>query len=256
MLTLKIARSFWNSILRKITVDRGSKACINDLEEHIDRPWKLAGDLEEPLASRSVLRSLEESLFIRQGDYWTIRYQGQTAILKASRGLDSVSYLLRRPGREVHVSELLATPIYLPAPTVLRSLREAGGDVVTAGLQDAGSILDSQAKAEYKHRIDELRKDIEEAEKFKDSYRAAVARSEIDTIAEQLAAAVGFGARNRCASSGAERARSAVTKRIKQAINRIGAVIPQLGRHLAARIKTGYFCSYNPHPDRSVAWKF
>ena len=74
-------------------------------------------------------------------------------------------------------SELLATPIYLPAPAVLRSLREAGGDVVTAGLQDAGSILDSQAKAEYKHRIDELRKDIEEAEKFKDSYRAAVARA-------------------------------------------------------------------------------
>jgi hypothetical protein len=25
---------------------------------------------------------------------------------------------------------------------------------------------------------------------------------------------------------------------------------------LAARIKTGYFCSYNPHLDRPVAWKF
>jgi hypothetical protein len=32
--------------------------------------------------------------------------------------------------------------------------------------------------------------------------------------------------------------------------------IPSLGYHLAARIKTGYFCSYNPHPERPVPWKF
>jgi hypothetical protein len=35
-------------------------------------------------------------------------------------------------------------------------------------------------------------------------------------------------------------------------INRIAEVIPALGHHLYARIKTGYFCSYNPHPDRPV----
>jgi len=31
---------------------------------------------------------------------------------------------------------------------------------------------------------------------------------------------------------------------------------PSLGHHLTASIKTGYFCSYNPHLDRPVAWKF
>src|SRR6266446_10954076 len=56
--------------------------------------------------------------------------------------------------------------------------------------------------------------------------------------------------------SGAERARSAVTKCIKKAIRKICEAIPSLGYHLAVRIKTGYFCSYNPHPDRPVAWKF
>ncbi len=78
----------------------------------------------------------------------------------------------------------------------------------------------------------------------------------MDAIAEQLAAAVGLGGRDRRASSDAERARSAVTKRIKESITRIAEVIPPLGHHLAARIKTGYFCSYNPHPDRPVAWEF
>ena len=139
---------------------------------------------------------------------------------------------------------------------MLSDLREVGVHAVTAGRRDAGPILDSRAKAEYKERIDELRNDLDEAERFNDSYRAARARSEMDAVAGQLAAAVGLGGRDRRASSGAERARSAVTKRIKKAINRIARVVPPLGRHLGTRIKTGYFCSYNPHPDRPVSWKF
>jgi non-specific serine/threonine protein kinase len=260
VVTLRIAGSFWNSILRSVTVNRASRVCINGLDEHIDSPRGPVGasleSLEESRASRPVLRPPEEAAFIRQGDYWTIRYQGQVAILKATRGLDCLGYLLRHPVRDVHVSELLATPIDLPAPALLGSLREAGGDAVTAGLQNAGPILDSRAKAEYKRRIDDLRKDTEEAERFNDFYRAARDRSEMDAIAEQLAAAVGLGGRDRRSSSEAERARSAVTKRIKEAINRIADVIPLLGCHLAARIKTGYFCSYNPRPDRPIAWKF
>ena len=106
MLKLKIARNFWNSILRSITGNRATMTCINTFVASTSFE-----SLEESLASRSVLRPLEESVFIREGDYWSIRYQGQTAILKATRGLDCLGYLLRRPGREVHVSELPATAI-------------------------------------------------------------------------------------------------------------------------------------------------
>jgi hypothetical protein len=208
------------------------------------------------LLQGGVLRPVDESVFIRLGDYWTIRYQGQAAILKATRGLDCLGHLLRHPGRAVHVSELPGPADDLPVPALLDGLWEVGGYAVTAGLQDAGPILDSRAKAEYKQRIDELRNDLAEAERFNDSYRASRARAEMDALAGQLAAAVGLGGRDRRSSSQAERARSAVTKRIKEAITRIAEVIPPLGRHLAARIKTGYFCSYNPHPDHPVAWKF
>ena len=75
-------------------------------------------------------------------------------------------------------------------------------------------------------------------------------------LVEQLASAVGLGGRNRRIGSEAERARSAVTKRIKSSIKRIGETIPSLGSHLATRVKTGYFCSYNPPSERPVAWKF
>jgi hypothetical protein len=197
--------------------------------------------VRQAAADCSILSTREESLFLRQNDYWIIRYHGHTAFLKSTRGLDCLCYLLRHPARDVHVSELLATPIDLPA---------------SAFFHDAGPILDSRAKAEYKRRIDELQNDLKEAERFNDSYRAAKTRSDMDAIAEQLAAAVGLGGRNRRSLSQAERARSAVTKCIKKAIQRIDEAIPSLGYHLASRIKTGYFCSYNPHPDRPVSWKF
>jgi hypothetical protein len=255
MLTVRIARKFWHSILSGVTVNRTSKACDSSPNGNIDRGEALVETLGQSHVSIPV-HPLEEATFIRQGDYWTIRYQGQTVILKATRGLDCLGYLLRHPARDVHVSELLAGRLNVPAPSLLSGMREVGVHAVIAGFQDAGSILDSRAKAEYKQRIDELRNELDEAERFNDSYRAAKARCEIGAIARQLAVAVGLGGRDRRASSGAERARSAVTKRIKEAIKRIAEVVPPLGRHLAARIKTGYFCSYNPHPDRPVAWKF
>ena len=117
-------------------------------------------------------------------------------------------------------------------------------------------LLDPQAKAQYQHRLTELRADLHEAEQRNDPHRAAKARDEMDAIAQHLASAIGLGGHDRKTSSAAERARSAVTKRLKQAIQKIAEANPSLGLHLTARIKTGYFCSYNPHPDRPVAWKF
>ena len=81
-------------------------------------------------------------------------------------------------------------------------------------------------------------------------------QAEVLNLARQLASAVGLGGRDRKTGSEAERARSAVTKRIKNSINRIGEVVPSLRSHLAVRVKTGYFCSYNPHPERPVVWRF
>jgi non-specific serine/threonine protein kinase len=117
-------------------------------------------------------------------------------------------------------------------------------------------VLDAQAKAEYKRRLKDLQQELEEAERFNDFYRAAKAQHEVNAISRYLACAIGLAGRDRKTSSQAERARSAVTKRIKRAIRKTGEAIPSLGHHLSARIKAGYFCSYNPHPDRPVVWKF
>ena len=203
---------------------------------------------------RSPLFTHEKFVFSRRGDYWVIGYRRTVAFFKATRGLQDLALLLGNPGREFHVCELVGRGI--GKPLLLgkgKRVKHASQD----GLQsDLGPILDAQAKAEYKRRLDDLRRDMEEAERFNDTARAERDREEVDALAGQLAAAVGSGGRNRRIGSEAERARSAVTKRIKSSIKRIGQAIPSLGGHLLTRVKTGYFCSYSPHPDRPVAWTF
>jgi hypothetical protein len=51
-----------------------------------------------------------------------------------------------------------------------------------------------------------------------------------------------------------ERARLAVTKRIKAAIHKIEQHHTALGLHLIASIKTGYQCAYLPDPHDPVSW--
>jgi hypothetical protein len=193
----------------------------------------------------------EESLFLRQNDYWTIRYHGHTALFKSTRGLDYLAVLLRDPGREFHVTELVACPIDASTPAGV----SANGRV-TGVFYAGASLLDAHAKAEYKCRVNELRRELDQVKRFNDLQRKTEVQDELQAIADHLASAVGLGGRDRRTSSDTERARSAVTKCIKKAVREIGEAIPSLGYHLAARIKTGYFCSYNPHPDRPVAWKF
>jgi len=198
------------------------------------------------------LATHEESLFIQPDEYWTIRYQGHVALIKSTRGLHYLAILLRDPRREFHVRELLAHPLDASAP----SAGVAVPKQLTGGLFYGFPVLDAQAKAEYKRRINDLRDELEEAERVDDAQRKTEIQNELEAICNHLAYAVGLRGRDRKTCSDAERARSAVTKCIKKAIRKIGEAIPSLGYHFADSIKTGYFCSYHPHSDRAVAWKF
>ena len=188
-----------------------------------------------------------QSLFLRNNDYWIIRYHRHVAFLKSMRGLYYLAIMLREPRREFHVLELV--PHAMDASSLAAV---AANGHIRRGLFAALPVLDAKAKAELKSRLDALRQELNEAERFNDFQRKTEAQNELQAIAEYLVSAVG---RDRKTSADGERARSAVTKCIKKAIKKIGDAIPSLGCHLAARVKTGYFCSYNPHPDRPVAWK-
>lgn len=180
---------------------------------------------------------------LRDGKFWTLSCGGASHRLKDSRGLRFLAHLLRNAGQEFHVLDLIG--LVAGEPPDPRAPRAQGG---------AGALLDDRAKSAYRARVEALREDIEEAERFNDRGRAERAREELEAISEQLAAAVGLGGRNREAASAAERARSTVTQRIKDAIRKIGTEEPTLGGALSRAVKTGTFCVYRADAGSPITW--
>jgi tetratricopeptide (TPR) repeat protein len=189
--------------------------------------------------------------FRREGEYWTVVYDGAVVRLKDSKGLRHLARLLAHPGRELLAVDLeaAASPPAAPGP--------AGGSELhgRADLGDAGTMLDAKAKAAYRARLVELRAEIEEAEGGNDLARAAKAREELDFLVAELARAVGLGGRDRRAASHAERARLNATRAIRAAIANLARANPALAAHLSSTVRTGRYCSYVPDPRAPIHWQ-
>jgi hypothetical protein len=196
------------------------------------------------------------SIFRQEGDYWTLAYHGTLCRLRQIRGLGYIVHLLRHPNREFHVLDLVHEDGGREVPRRRSGTEVASLTLQASGLGDAGEVLDSQARAAYKHRLAELRGELAEAHTYNDPEHAAQAQQEIEFLTHELAAAIGLGGRHRKAASQAERARINVTKGIKAALSKIAAHSPALARYLAITIKTGLFCSFTPDPCLPVHWQF
>ena len=178
----------------------------------------------------------------RDGEYWTLALDEESALFKDSKGLRYLAVLLGRPGHEIHAIDLARTV-------------EHGSPRHTPAAGDAGEVLDERAKSEYRRRIEDLHAEIDEAEAWNDPERAARAREELDSITRELAHSVGLGGRDRRAVSDAERARVNVTRAIKATLDRIESSCPRTAAHLRLAVKTGTFCVYEPDPRFELSWK-
>jgi predicted ATPase len=173
------------------------------------------------------------SAFIRQGDVWKVSYAGRTAFARHTKGMSDIAALLSRPGHEVSAMDLI------------------GAGAVVAG---TGPILDERARAEYQVRIRELQAEVDDADQANDPYRAERATLELDALVDELSSAYGLGGRSRATGGEtAERARTAVTWRIRAAIDRLQSSHPELADHLRRSVQTGRFCRYEPSAE--VSWK-
>jgi hypothetical protein len=212
-----------------------------------------ARSMSQPSVDESSPEDVTTGVFVREGDYWLISYAGKETRLRDIKGLRYIARLLKAPGREVHVLDLAAT--VEGGGQVSRAHGVNQDDLTAEGLGDAGEILDAKAKAAYKHRIEDLREDVEEAQGFNDPERAARAQAEIDALVSQLAAGVGLGGRDRKAASQSERVRINITKAVKEALKRIEEHHDSLGQHLRTAIRTGSYCAYMPDPRLQIEWR-
>jgi hypothetical protein len=158
------------------------------------------------------------------------------------------------PGREIHALDLAMSDSDGADRSAGRTVGEGSG-LSAGGLGDAGPALDAEAKAAYRARLADLRTELAEAEAWNDPERVARLQAEVGALTHELAAAVGFGGRDRPAGSSAERARVSVTRAIRAALARIAEHNPALGAHLDATIRTGTFCSYTPDPGAGITWR-
>jgi hypothetical protein len=212
---------------------RGAGADLADVAAHAQRLGlvQLARDAGAAASTAGPAVASAAGVFTRDGPLWTVEYGGVAVRLRDAKGLADLAALLAVPGREIPAADLVA----------------AGGLAARSGLAlGSDAILDDTARRRYRARLVDLDAEIAEAEDWNDPERATRAHAERDALLAELAAATGLGGRARRLGDNSERARKAVTARIRDAIGRIERVHPALGAHLRASVTTGTSCGYSP----------
>lgn len=185
----------------------------------------------------AVADTPELCVFRQVGSLWQATYGGESAWLAPCKGFVDLSVLLAAPGQEVHCADLMG---------------------VVGSAADA-EVFDEVARDRYTARIRTLEQSltVQASETLASPPVAGTAPSaahrELEALRAQLNSGVGLGGRARKLAAPGERARSAVTQRIKAAVRRIAQHHPSLGAHLQQHLKTGTFCSYDP--PRSLQWQ-
>jgi hypothetical protein len=148
---------------------------------------------------------------------WRVVHEGQVATVPDRIGMRYLSQLVAAPDQAIPALALVVQGVEAPA----------------AGLRDA--LMDRKAMVELRERIHELRQQGSPSPSEQD---------ELATLTQELAHATGLGGRIRSFADAPERARTAVRKAIKRAIDEISLANPIVGQHLSMRIETGAVCRY------------
>lgn len=168
---------------------------------------------------------------------WTIGLDGAQAQVPDLVGMSYLVSLLTRPNQ--HVSALALA-----------------GDGCGAAAFDTSrqDLVDSTAREHYEAQARRLLTSLEEAEARDDTRRVDRIRAEIDALTDHIEASTGLGGRSRAFSDPAERARTAVRKAIKRALDRIEEAAPTIAESIRPRLETGHTCSYTPAPRAPITW--
>lgn len=178
----------------------------------------------EPRATTTAAAAQRTFTITREGEYYTIATERGTLRFKATRGFQYLELLVARAGADIHVLELVGS--------------------LEADRGDAGTLVDRQSLGAYRQRVDVLRDAIEAAEDRGDTEGAERARTELDALATELARGTRPGGTLKRSDSAVDRARSAVQRRLKDAIERIEDQDAELGGWLRRVVHTGNHCSF------------
>lgn len=177
--------------------------------------WRVTVDAVLGTPARASAGGLARMALAPQPGYWQVAAEGEVATVADRVGLRYLARLVQSPDRQLSALALVADD----------SIPSGGAD----------PVLDRSAVAMLRARIAELREQ---------PVLTADEETELDVLVKELGGALGLGGRTRAFADAPERARTAVRKAIKRAIEQISATNPVVGRHLATRVTTGSVCCY------------
>ncbi len=213
-----------------------------DTSRHIGAAvWVKQGEsAQRALAAQSPAGSAEPGPVMasmsRSQKIWTVTYGDEQGSLPHVKGLADIAILVRRQGQEIPALELMGHP-------------GASGTV--------DELIDLEALKAYRDRLDELQAEIDNATSDADFGSIDRLAAERDQLLAEIRHATGLGGRIRTtANNPAERARKAVSGRIRDAIRRLDSIAPRLAAHLDRSIRTGLRCAYVPTgADTGIRWR-
>jgi TolB-like protein/Tfp pilus assembly protein PilF len=168
--------------------------------------------------------------FLKESAAWKFSFDGSIVQASEVKGFYDIQKMLMQPRQVFHCAELMGSTL------------ESKGE----------KLIDEKARKQYQKKLLELQSEIQEAEQLSDFRRIEKSQEEYDRLVQHLSQSLGLKGKGRETSGTVEKARSAVTWRIRNAIARIEQYHPMLGAHLSNAVKTGTLCSYKP--DREINW--
>lgn len=198
-----------------------------------------------PRSVAATADSRPRAVLSREERGWFVVYGDVRCPMPDTKGLRYVAELVRNPGVERHALDLVDR---------VEGVAAGDGALDRRRLGDAGELLDGRARTAYRHRIEALRAEIDDALAIGADETAEALQGELDQLVAQLAQAFGLGGRRRRASSAPERARVNVTRAIRAASAQVTKVVPEAGAVLDQRLRTGMYCAFEPDEEDAVHW--
>ncbi len=198
--------------------------------------------------------------FRKEGDFWTICYQGQVVYMADKGGWRYIAHLLRHEGQDIHALALEAAVRGNPDTAIDEHHRRMGADGLGAyGLSvariDGRAARSEGDRTEYQRRqaqIKEHEEELAQAQANNDLEMAAGLEETIQLFKDNLTATFNKYGEERDPSSPTEKARKTISVAIKRSFKAIEGEHVALHKHLTRAIRTGTFFSYSP--DTPTDW--
>jgi hypothetical protein len=196
--------------------------------------------------------------FVLSGEYWNITFNRKTVVVKNTKGIRYIEYLIRNKGKEVHVSDLfyaIDPPDINKIDQTLAGMSEAELEMTglsIANLKGANMAMTPESKRILQNHLKALTEKIEDAREFENEDLQDRLEDEQEKIIQQLAKDFGLAGKPRESGSLTEQLRKNITNCINKDKKKLQESFPEFVSHLVS-IQTGTFCSYAPNPD--IEWK-